>query len=244
MKNIFNNHNKFEFSLGAIIKGGWKACVNNLGATLVISLIALALTLAPSVAFLLSNKIDIRDVNDWLFMAELTPLYVGVATIVFLVGTMLSVLVSNFTLTAMSKQKVPFSAFIPKAQKFKKALVVYFLWGIPFFILGVIPNPDSESAFILFAPVLLFAILAYFLIRYAFAWFVILDKDTSIGEALNKSSELTAGVKLQLLLIIVVLAVGIFALSVVTLGIGLLILLGFVEFAYAYTYKALQNRKT
>lgn len=235
---------KFEFSLSAIIKGGWKACFNNLGAAVVISLVWLVLALAPSVALMLNKGIDIQEVNDWLFIAEITPFFIGVSVVVALLTTASIVLVSNFTLTVMSKGKAPFSAFIPKMQQFKRAFVVYLIWALPFFILSAIPNPESESALVLFAPVLLFAILIYFLIQYAFAWFIILDKNANITVALNKSSDLTKDVKLQLLLITIVVYACAIALSFATLGLGLLIATGFVEFAYAYTYKALQNRKT
>lgn len=245
MNKILNNH-KFELTISGVFKGAWKACFNNLGPCIVISLILVGFFVADFLSrALLKKGADISDLENWslfesLEPSEITPLYIGVSILIFLVSTLAYVLVSNFTLTVMSKEKASFSAFLPKKHKLKKAYLAYLLWLVlPFVIILIPTDPDSAISLM---PAVLIIVLIYPLIRYAFAWFVILDKDTSVADGFNKSKELTEGVALQLLLITIVVAVCAVLLSVVTLGLGLLIIFGFTELAHAYAYKALQQR--
>lgn len=75
-------------------------------------------------------------------------------------------------------------------------------------------------------------------LKYQFTLNLIVDKDMGISEAMQKSAELTKGVKLQLLGLNLTL-VGVMILGFLALGIGILVAVPIVWLADVYVYKKL-----
>lgn len=80
----------------------------------------------------------------------------------------------------------------------------------------------------------------YFMLRFMFASYVIVDEDLKIGESLKRSSQLTKGVKLKLFLFILVVF-GMFLLGVIAFGVGTYIVSIVVSLALAHIYMQLAD---
>ena len=243
MNNILNTRHNFDLSVGSVLKGAWKACFDNIGISIIVSVGLLVFFAASNSLLLLAQNKDIGgDISDiWSSLeVELTPLFIVASVIVLLLQAVISPFVYNFALAAVSKGKVSTSAFFLSLEKFKKVFVTHLIWLAPLVIITSLPISESATG-LLYIP--LIVIVMYFLIKYAFAEFVILDKNTSVVDGFKQSGEITANVKPQIVLITVVVFVCATAFSIITLGLGLLVAFALIEFAYAYTYKALRQRK-
>ncbi len=81
----------------------------------------------------------------------------------------------------------------------------------------------------------------YFILKYQFASYLIVDKGAVIGEAFKKSGEMTQGIKWQLLLFALAIG-GINILGALVLGLGLLVTVPMTMMAYVFVYRKLSLR--
>ncbi|MFA6098207.1 MAG: DUF975 family protein [Patescibacteria group bacterium] len=80
----------------------------------------------------------------------------------------------------------------------------------------------------------------YLGLRFIFTIPLIIDKNLGIGEAMERSSEMTKGIKMELF-VFALTVIGVLLLGVICLGVGIFVAMPVVWLAYIYIYKTMQN---
>lgn len=80
----------------------------------------------------------------------------------------------------------------------------------------------------------------YFALKYKFTEYLIVDQDLGIVEAMQKSAELTQGIKLRLF-VFSLASLGVLILGVLALGVGIIVAIPVIWLATTYIYKNLHT---
>ena len=230
---------KFEFGIGATIKGAWKACFDYLGACLGITLSVIIIAVAWFVIFLLTRPPEGASITEAPLISLALFGTLGLMYAFMWIG------VSHFALNAVDKQG-EFSQFFIDVFRYVKGLIIILtqmLLGGVFIIIGtVLAVNESTSVIGVIVIIASIPLSVYVFMKYGFALFAMLDKNMGIMESFAESSRVTAGLKWQILVIRIVVFVIWNIFTMITFGLGNLILYQLVALSEAYLYRASQQR--
>lgn len=202
-------NNKKQVPIKKALSIGWNKTINNLGFFIGIVLIVWIIGAGPG---FLSEKIGDNFPITSLILAILG----GILSVIIDMGLIKIGL--DFIKSKGSKIKELFLQY-PKFWKYLGAIILYLLIILGGLILLIVPG-------IIWA------------IKYQFFGYFIIDKDSSIKEAIKKSGEITKGAKWDLFLFdILILLIN--SIGVLTFGIGLIFTVPTTQIAMAYVYKKL-----
>lgn len=207
------------FSIGEAIQFGWETTKKNFWTILVILLIPLGISWI--ISFTTGSLYEMKDNSLYLMGFLIT-----------LAGWIINIEISYSQvvvfLKLVDKKKVEVSELFDnfKAGLLAKYFLVSFLYGLIVafgLILFIIPG-------------------IYFGIKYGFAAYIYVDKNTSVLDAFKKSAEITMHVKWQLLWFGILMMLITLA-GALVFGVGLLLAVPLVYLAQLHVYRKLLNHK-
>jgi len=147
-----------------------------------------------------------------------------------LVGFLLNIWISCgmlwLTISYARENKLPILDIFRQGKHFWRMLGTVLLTGL-IFVLGLI----------------LFIIPGiYWIMKYQFAAYFVVDKNMGVREAMRKSGEITKGIKWRLL-VFTLSSLGVGILGVLALGVGILVAVPIIWLAYAHLYNSLLSQE-
>lgn len=202
------------FTISSAIKTGWRLTKANRSLLLKVMLTIGALEVISAV----TNVKKVATSSDVLLVLLSTA--TGIASAVFIIGLMI------ISLKLVRGESASYEDILPKWHTIWRFAVVSIISGaitLIGFILLIIPG-------------------IYLMLRFALVKFLIIDKkNLGIMDALHESSNLTIGIKWELLgLLLVILLINI--LGVIPAGLGLLVTIPISMIALAHVYVALSKK--
>ena len=202
------------FTTSSAIKTGWKLTKENRTLLFKVMLTIGALEVVSAV----SNVKKVATSTDVLLVLLSTA--TGIASAVLIIGLM------SISLKLVRGEKALYEDILPKWHTIWRFALVSIITGVITligFVLLIIPG-------------------IYLMLRFALVKFLIIDrKNVGIIEAMHESSNLTLGVKWELLgLLLVILLINI--LGVIPAGLGLLVTIPISMIALAHVYVALSKK--
>lgn len=202
------------FTISSAIKTGWRLTKANRSLLFKVMLTIGALEVISAV----TNVKKVATSSDVLLVLLSTA--TGIASAVFIIGLMI------ISLKLVRGESASYEDILPKWHTIWRFAVVSIISGaitLIGFILLIIPG-------------------IYLMLRFALVKFLIIDKKSlGIMDALHESSNLTIGIKWELLgLLLVILLINI--LGVIPAGLGLLVTIPISMIALAHVYVALSKK--
>lgn len=206
------------------IKFGWQTFKKSPLFWIIISIISV----------ILGGGVNFNNQNDMNGGVE-TNLPVGAILLIVVLGLAFFYISYAFQL---GRIKVELNAVDNKELKYKDLFSFF-----PQFkrVLKLVVATILYSLVVAFGLILLIIPGIYFAIKFGFYIYAITDKDSGILESFNISSEITKGVKLDLL-VLVIISFGVMILGLLALLVGMFVAMPVIYIAWAYTYRTLDRQ--